>query len=259
MTKEDIIMKIIFLTNKCSHGAELLKAIKTAGIQISAIVIEKKTVQSMKKTLKRITKKGYRELFIFLLRKIKQQFIWKNYEEWRSEEYYHTFSDEVITVDNFNSIQCEQIIREIDPDIIVLGGSRILKNNIIKIPKIGILNAHPGLLPEYRGVDVIPWAIINGDDVGVSVHFIDAGIDTGKICVREKLPLMKNDTIQILRKRAETLAGELMAKTLQTIIKNGKCPTFPNPKEKGKQFYKMDSKTLKSAEKRLQERLKNVK
>lgn len=52
---------------------------------------------------------------------------------------------------------------EIKPDIIVLGGSSIIRENIIKIPKIGILNAHPGLLPKYREVDVIQWAIYNVD------------------------------------------------------------------------------------------------
>ena len=71
-------MKIIFYTNKCSHGAEILKAIKRSGIKISAIIIEKMTIRSTKEKIKRITQKGYRELFFILIQKIKQRFISKS-------------------------------------------------------------------------------------------------------------------------------------------------------------------------------------
>jgi methionyl-tRNA formyltransferase len=51
--------------------------------------------------------------------------------------------------------------------LILLGGARILKRPILECARLAVLNAHPGLLPAYRGVDVIPWALHNGDPVGV--------------------------------------------------------------------------------------------
>jgi methionyl-tRNA formyltransferase len=253
------IIKIIVFTYKCSHCAEILKACKQSGIQISAIIIEKRPIRSIKEELINRIRRDYREVFYALLHRIKQRFITSIREEWRTEKYYRAFSNTVITVGDFNGSQCEHIVTEIAPDIIVLGGSRIIRSNIIKIPKIGILNAHPGLLPEYRGVDVIPWALINSDDMGVTVHFVDQGVDTGDICVQEKLPLMKKDSIPKLEKRAEVLAGKLMVKVLQSITKFGKYQTIENQKEKGKQYYKMDPNNLIIAEQKLQAMLMNDK
>lgn len=250
-------MKTILFTNKCSHAAEILKTSKRDGIPISAIIIEKPAARSIKQRLKSIAQRSYSELVITIANKIMQRFFPSESAEWNNDGYYHDFSDTILTVENFNSTQCEQIIKAMAPDIIILGGARIIRNNIIKIPKIGILNAHPGLLPKYRGVDVIPWAILNGDDVGVTVHFIDEEVDTGEICLQEKLHLTSNDTIQTLREKTEILAGELMAKVLKMIIKYGTIHTIQNLKEKGQQFYQMTPRNLANAEKHLQARLSN--
>lgn len=232
---------------------------KDNNIHVTAIIIEKRNLNSLTKNLRRILKKGYIELIRFIFKKVAQYFFRTNAKEWDKDEYYYSFSDKVITVDNFNGSQCQQIAKELAPDIIVLGGARIIRDNIISIPQIGVLNAHPGLLPEYRGVDVIPWAILNGDEVGVTVHFIDDGVDTGRICNQEVLPILKGDSLQTLDKRAEILAGQLMAKTILSIIKNGMCHIYENPKEKGKQYYSMDYKKLCLAERQLKERIKNEK
>ena len=250
-------MKIIFFTNKHPGGIEILKAMKTAKIPIFAIVIEKYVDRSSKLDFKKIMGLSFRKLFFILLQKLKQLFIPKNHEPWERDEYYRIFSSSIIIVDNFNSTKCENIIKELAPDIIILGGTRIIRENIIKIPKIGILNVHPGLLPKYRGVDVIPWSILNGDEIGVTVHFVDKGVDTGRICAQTKLPLIKNDSIKTIRKRAPILQAEIMVQVLQKLIKDGKIQTYPNPKEEGTQFYEMDYKTLHRAEQRLKERLKN--
>lgn len=117
-----------------------------------------------------------------------------------------------------------------------------------------MLNAHPGLLPKYRGVDVIPWAILNDDEVGVTVHFVDRGVDTGQICVREVLAIQHNDSIVSLRNRAEELAGRLMAQTVLSITNGDKIEAVENPKDDGKQYYRMSRVLLKQAEMKLNKR-----
>ncbi len=57
------------------------------------------------------------------------------------------------------------------------------------MPKIGVLNAHGGILPEYRGMNVMEWSLLQGDQIGVTVHFIDSKIDTGQICFVNKVPV----------------------------------------------------------------------
>ncbi len=71
---------------------------------------------------------------------------------------------------------------------------------MLEMPTLGTLNAHPGLLPRYRGVDVVAWAVLNGDPVGVSVHLVDAGIDTGRICRTRELPIHRGDTLEEVKR-----------------------------------------------------------
>lgn len=75
------------------------------------------------------------------------------------------------------------IIKEIRPDmIVVVAYGRILPQEVIDIPKYGCINLHVSLLPKYRGAAPIQWALINGDgQTGVSVMFIDRGLDTGDV------------------------------------------------------------------------------
>jgi len=134
-----------------------------------------------------------------------------------------------------------------------LGGARIIKENIISIPKIGILNAHPGLLPKYRGVDVILWSIYNGDDIGVTIHFIDKGVDTGTICRKKIIEIEKNDSIKTIREKAINISAELMVKVVKEIIQNKEIKTIDNKKEDGKQYYKMNKALMEKVDMKLKE------
>jgi len=205
--KEHNNMKIVFFTNKCSHGAELLRQMKNNNILIEAIFIENPKpqgyIKKVKKTLKRL---GLIETIKIMLKSLIKMLAPGAKDEWLTNNFYYSYSDKVHIVENFNGKECEQFLKEIKPDLIVLGGSRILRKNIISIPEIGILNSHPGLLPKYRGIDVLQWAIYNGDDIGISVHFVDEGVDTGKIVMRKVINLEENDTLDSLSKKAEIAA-----------------------------------------------------
>lgn len=253
-------MKIIFFTNKCSHGAELLSAIKNQKIPLEMILIEKAGSKKLIPEAQKIVKRdGYLELFRQVGKKILNSVVSGSVPAWKLNNFYDSFSDQVICVDDFNGLKTRQLLEKIRPDLVVLGGSRILKERIIRIPRLGILNAHPGLLPKTRGVDVIPWAILDGDDVGVTIHFIDAGIDTGRICAREMLHIEAGDTIQSLRRKAEKVAASLVAQTLLTIVKQGNIDTITNPHDAGKQYFKISRRMLKQAEKKLLNRQRNAK
>ena len=112
-------------------------------------------------------------------------------------------------------------MEKVSTDLLVLGGAPILKSHVIQAAKVAVLNAHPGLLPKYRGVDVIAWALRNGDPVGVTVHRVDAGVDTGGIISQESVPLEDGDTMASLRRKVEILAGRLMADAVSTVITSG--------------------------------------
>ena len=71
----------------------------------------------------------------------------------------------------------------LDPDVIAVFGTSLIKGPLLELGRRGIVNLHGGLSPEYRGADCTFWALYNGEPekVGCTIHFIDAGIDTGKL------------------------------------------------------------------------------
>lgn len=123
----------------------------------------------------------------------------------------------VYLVSNHNNAECEQILKEEDCDLIILGGTRIIKNNILTLGKLGTLNCHPGLLPELRGSSSSGWALYHDLPQGATAHFIDPGIDTGDIVQRKQLNVYRNDTFESINYRLAQLAGELMANAIKQV------------------------------------------
>lgn len=83
------------------------------------------------------------------------------------------------------------------PDLIIAAfWGYILKPELIGIPPRGCINFHPGYLPYNRGVNPNVWPFIDGTPTGVTIHYIDAGVDTGDIIAREKVPIHPSDTAE---------------------------------------------------------------
>ena len=89
------------------------------------------------------------------------------------------------------------------PDVmVVVGYGQIVPQNIIDIPRLGILNVHASLLPKYRGAAPIQWAIANGEsETGVTIMQIDAGLDTGDMLSSSKTPIGPDETAPELAAR----------------------------------------------------------
>jgi len=77
--------------------------------------------------------------------------------------------------------EISRLIENAGIDVAIQGGIGILKGNLLDAPRIGWVNVHPGKLPQYRGNACPEWALLNGDPVVATAHFIDEGIDTGPV------------------------------------------------------------------------------
>lgn len=128
-------------------------------------------------------------------------------------------------------------LRQIKPDFIyVWSYSMILPQEIIEIPKHGCINVHLGLLPEYRGVNGIRWALLNGEEkTGVTIHFMDSGIDTGDIISRVSFPITSEDDILSLMKKSKT-AGLYLLKNCWQKIASGKANAIPQDESKANYY-----------------------
>ena len=87
------------------------------------------------------------------------------------------------------------VLRELRPDIIFsINNFQLLKDEILSIPPLGIINFHNGPLPRYAGLNVCSWAIINGEtEHGVTWHYVDKGVDSGNIIAQKKFPIGENE------------------------------------------------------------------
>jgi len=101
---------------------------------------------------------------------------------------------EYIRVQNLNDISFIKKLKMLAPDMIVITHfEKLLKNEIIEIPKSGCINLHPSLLPYYRGMAPQHWPIINGDsETGITVHYVDQTADTGDIILQRKVKIETN-------------------------------------------------------------------
>ena len=122
-----------------------------------------------------------------------------------------------------NSEETRRIIQKMGLDIGIILGARILKDYIIDSFNIGILNLHPGILPEVRGLDCHKWAILKDLPQGVTAHLIDKRIDRGKIIKKQIIDVYKDDTLLDIFLRIQNLEQSLMIESLN-MTKNGFRP-----------------------------------
>lgn len=118
------------------------------------------------------------------------------------------------------------VLKEINPDlIVVVAYGKILPKEILELPKYGCINVHASLLPKYRGASPIQWSIVCGEKVtGVSTMYLNEGMDTGDILLKEETKIGETETAEQLWDRLSTLGAELLIKTVKGIEENTITP-----------------------------------
>lgn len=112
------------------------------------------------------------------------------------------------------------VLRQWKPDII-LGAyyARLFPPDLLRLPRLGAINVHPGKFPRYRGPMPTPWYILNGEKTfGVGIFQIDDGIDTGPVFVEREYPIPEDETGHGLLRRTMTAAAELYIEYFDRIF-----------------------------------------
>lgn len=117
-----------------------------------------------------------------------------------------------------NSEKTAEILKENNIDLGVISGARILKNHIIESCNVGILNLHPAILPECRGLDSLLWSLEKDIDLGVTAHLIQKQVDSGKIIFKDTIGIKKDDTILDLNERLYDKQLDILIKSLDIIL-----------------------------------------
>jgi methionyl-tRNA formyltransferase len=149
-----------------------------------------------------------------------------------------------------NGREAIDFLRSRAPDMIVYAGANaILREDLIGIPTVGVVNAHMGALPAYRGMNVLEWSLFNGDDLCVTVHLIDSGVDTGPVLLARSVELRAGDTIETLRARATDLSAAAVAEAVRGLAD---ATLAPHPQEThGPQYFVMHARLREIAAGRL--------
>ncbi len=109
-----------------------------------------------------------------------------------------------------------QQLREMKTDVFVVTAyGQILSAEILAMPRLGCINVHGSILPQYRGAAPIQWSLYNGDtEVGVTTMLMDVGMDTGAMLLKATTPVELLDNAETVGKRLANIGGDLLLETL---------------------------------------------
>ena len=158
----------------------------------------------------------------------------------------------VITTSNLHSGKTCELVRKAELDLLINAGGGIFKPCIINTLRIGILNAHMGLLPEMRGMNVLEWSIFYGKNLGVTLHLIDRGIDTGDILSFRQIPVEEGDSISDLRDKSGIMNFELFSEVLNDFKTDSVIRRKQSP-ELGSQYFVMHPRLRSCVERKLRD------
>ena len=104
-------------------------------------------------------------------------------------------------------------------DLFMVVAFRMLPEDVWSMPKLGTINLHAALLPQYRGAAPINWALINGERLtGVTTFMIDKSIDTGGIILRQECRISDSDTAGDIHDRLMEIGSDLVVQTVEGVI-----------------------------------------
>lgn len=124
------------------------------------------------------------------------------------------------TKEDYESVILDALLSE-KIDLVVLAGyMRLIGPTILQAYEGNIINIHPSLLPLYKGKDAIGQALKdNAKETGVTVHYVDSGMDTGSIIEQVSIPILEGEQRESLEKRVHEIEHQLYKKVINKIIK----------------------------------------
>lgn len=136
-----------------------------------------------------------------------------------------------LPVDQRESVNCDAFVarlERLEPDVlVVVAFGQILCQEILDVPKAGAVNLHASLLPAYRGVAPINWAIVRGErETGVTTMYMARKVDAGEIILSRATPIGERETAGELSARLAELGADLLVETLG-LIERGEAPRVP--------------------------------
>jgi methionyl-tRNA formyltransferase len=153
---------------------------------------------------------------------------------------------------DLNDAEVVKTLHRLKPDLVVFTGGGLIRKEVLANAGAGVVNCHMGMLPKYRGMDVVEWPILEGDfeHIGMTVHFMDEGVDTGDILHTRKVEFAAGDTIKQIRDRFEPLMCREIVSICVDFLAGG-VKRQPQKKTAGRQYFVMHPRLIELAGQKL--------
>jgi peptidoglycan/xylan/chitin deacetylase (PgdA/CDA1 family) len=139
----------------------------------------------------------------------------------------------VFEAGNLNGARAIEILRSAGADLGIVLGTRVLKEDVFAVPRLGCVNLHKGRVPEYRGMPPGFWELYDGrESAGVTIHFVDRGLDTGDVLDTSEVPIHPKETPESLRKKLDHEGVRLLGRVVEQI-RDETAVRRPQPKTPG--------------------------
>jgi folate-dependent phosphoribosylglycinamide formyltransferase PurN len=155
-------------------------------------------------------------------------------------------------VRDHNEPAAVKFLQALRPDVLAFTGGGLIRRAVLELPGLGVLNCHLGPLPAYRGMDVVEWPVLEQSraQIGLTLHWMDQGVDTGPLLLQQALPLEPGDSFAAIRRRLEPEMVRLVLRGLRGL-RDGVLAARPQPAGAGKQYFVMHDRLLAVAARRL--------
>jgi methionyl-tRNA formyltransferase len=143
----------------------------------------------------------------------------------------------VLTPDDVNAPEFLAELRDLRPDLVIsVSCPQIFKDELLALPRLGCVNLHSALLPDYRGMLPTFWVLARGEErTGVTMHYMTRGIDGGGIVAQEPISIDPDETLHSLMRKCKVVAAGL---TLEAVdrFRAGPAAASANPQDGGSYF-----------------------
>jgi methionyl-tRNA formyltransferase len=135
-------------------------------------------------------------------------------------------------VPHINHPEVVRLADELDPDLIAVFGTSLIRGDLLQKGRLGIVNLHGGLSPEYRGADCTFWALYNAEPekIGCTLHYIDTGIDTGRLIAHVSPELRPGDDELALFWRSVKESAQVYTELMQRLAQGESLGTAQHGK-----------------------------
>lgn len=140
-------------------------------------------------------------------------------------------------VNSINDASVAELLKNIAPDLVVVNGTRIISKKILAATNCPVINMHAGITPMYRGVHGGYWALAENDkeNCGLTVHMVDAGVDTGNVLYQQKIDVVPSDNFTTYPLKQLIAGLPLLRQAVQDALWGNLQPYEPNGRSR--QWY----------------------